>query len=244
LTGLAKKYDGWSLVVHDSCQAIGAEVKIGNSWLNTCQLPQVSCFSLHPLKNLNVWGDGGFVTTNDDDINNVIRLLRNHGLVDRDNVGIAGVNSRLDSMQSIVAFHGLKEIDEINERRRVNAERYEDGLCGLASNIILPSFDAEFEKPVFHTYVVQVAPEVRQHLMAYLDEAGIESKIHYPIPIHRQPGYQYLGYREGDFPQCETQAKQILSLPIHQYLTNEQIDYVIDIVRKFYNGRQLSFREC
>jgi aminotransferase EvaB len=229
LTGLAKYYDNWQYTINDSAQAIGATVQVGNQTYNTCQLPSISCFSLHPLKNLNVWGDGGFITVKDDEIAQQLRLLRNHGMVNRDTIGCVGDNARLSTIQAIVAYHGLKDIDWINDRRRENAKIYDEGLTDIP-NVQTPIVPYGCS-PVYHTYVITT--DQRDELQAFLESKGIETKVHYPKPIHRQPGYQFLGYKEGDFPVCERQAERILTLPIHQYLTRSQIEYTIDAVRQF-----------
>lgn len=226
LTGLAREHGEWPLTIHDAAQAVGAE------WNGkpVAQFADIACFSLHPLKNLNVMGDGGFITTNNDDTAATLRLLRNHGLINRDTVAIPGVNSRLDSIQAIAAWHGLKEIDWINERRRVNAARYDLGLKGVAGVVIPPRPHAASQ--VYHTYVIQT--ERREALQAWLTARNVETKIHYPLPCHLQPGFKFLGYRKGDFPVCEAQAERILSLPIHQYLSEGQIDHAIESIREFY----------
>lgn len=229
LTGYARRVEGWPLVIHDAAQAVGAEYD-GQS---VAAFRHAACFSLHPLKNLNVMGDGGFVTTNDRGLAHDLRLLRNHGLFNRDTVTVPGYNSRLDSIQAIVAWHGLRQIDETNERRRANAAQYDAGLRACAG-VTVPPRDL-LALQVFHTYVVQV--EQREALQQYLAERGIETKIHYPRCIHEQPGYKWLGYKRGDFPVAEAQADRILSLPIHQYLTHHQIDYVIQSIHDFYRER-------
>ena len=230
LTGLARDTNGaWPLVINDAAQAIGARTMHSMWGGSVANFQHVSCFSLHPLKNIHVWGDGGFITTNDDELARDLRLLRNHGLLDRDTVAVMGINSRLDSLQAIVGWHMLKKVDEINEMRRLNAARYDIGLREVPG-IIIPPRPLIFEQ-VFHTYICQV--ERRAELQQYLTECGIETKVHYPIPLHLQPGLRFLGYKKGDFPVCEAQADRILSLPIHEYLSCEQIDYVIDTISRF-----------
>ena len=248
LTGLARDTNGaWPLVINDAAQAIGASVvrsiPVGGSRTPTgitldmkverrsvANFQHVSCFSLHPLKNIHVWGDGGFITTNDDALDKDLRLLRNHGLFDRDTVVMPGCNSRLDSIQAIVGWHMLKKVDEINERRRANATRYDTALREMRSVEVPPRDPAYYQ--VYHTYIIQVAR--REALQTHLAAAGIETKVHYPVPVHLQPGFKYLGYRKGDFPRCEEQAERILSLPIHEYLTEAELDYIIDAIARFY----------
>jgi dTDP-4-amino-4,6-dideoxygalactose transaminase len=217
-------YDG---SVFDAAQAIGAEYK----GVSVAALGQAACFSLHPLKNINVWGDGGVVTTNDESFADEIRLLRNHGLQGRDTVVRPGRNERLHAIQAIVGTHVLKELDWLTERRINNATLYDKLLDG-ATGVELPPRNPDM-KQVYHTYVIQVGR--RDELQEWLGQQGIETKVHYPVPIHLQPGYAYLGGRWDDLPNVERQSKRILSLPIHQYLKPEQIEYVAERIRHFYD---------
>lgn len=216
-------------VIEDAAQAIEAQYKgkrVGSMGI-------AAEFSLHPLKNLNVWGDGGVVTTNSDAIAQKVKLLRNHGLINRDEAAIFGGNSRLDTLQAIVGNHMLREVHLINETRIRHAAYYDKALAGLGDNVVIPKRDPN-KRQVYHTYVIQV--KKREELIAYLAEQGIETKIHYPIPIHRQQCSKYLGYKKGDFPIAEAQAEKILTLPVHQALTQEQMDYVAEHIRRFYKG--------
>jgi len=226
LTGLAKPYPHSTNTIHDAAQAVGAAY----GGKDVSSFPQLTAFSLHPLKNLNVWGDAGVVMTNDDGIDAEIRLLRNHGLADRDTVTVPGYNSRLDSLQAIVAWHGLKQIDWIIDQRISAANRYDEGLRGCPG-VTVPVRDP-LAKQVYHTYVLTV--DRRDELVQYMAQRGVQTKIHYPVPVHQQPGYKFLGYEAGDFPVCEAQSEHIMSLPIHQYLTDEQIDWVVESIRSFF----------
>lgn len=215
-------------VIEDAAQAVTAVYKnkpVG-SW------GTASAFSLHPLKNLNIWGDGGVVTTNDDDLNKKIRLWRNHGLRNRDECDFFAHNARLDTIQAAVGLVLLDGIKKITSIRKKNADFYDKSLRSLAPKVVVPSRQADVQQ-VFHTYVVQV--ENRPQLIEFLNKAGIETKIHYSIPIHLQKAAQYLGYKKGSFPVTESQSEKILSLPIHQYLTKTQLSYVVEKIREFYN---------
>ena len=215
------------LHIEDACQAIGASYKGRKAG----SLGVGAAFSLHPLKNLNVMGDGGMVTTNDEGLAQAIRLLRNHGLQDRDTCVMPGYNSRLDTIQAIVGLEVLKELLWVTERRQANAKRYDEGLRGL-KEVTIPYRDSDVEQ-VYHLYQVEV--ERRDELLAYLQAKGIEAKVHYAIPLHLQPGFKSLGYQEGDFPRAEAFARDHLTLPVHQYLSNEQLDYVVEAIRGFYH---------
>ncbi|MBI4667686.1 MAG: DegT/DnrJ/EryC1/StrS family aminotransferase [Elusimicrobia bacterium] len=225
IMAIAKKRN--LIVMEDAAQAVGAKINgahVGNWSLG-------AGFSLHPLKNINVWGDGGLVVTNNDDIASKIRLLRNHGLKTRDEVSIFGVNSRLDSLQAIVAMHMLKQVEQITQTRIANAKIYDEAFASLEKWIKIPPRRPS-TRQVYHTYVIMVSQ--RKALMEHLAQRGVEVKIHYPIPIHLQEAANYLGYKAGDFPVTEKQAETILTLPVHQDLTRRQIDYVIRSIADFY----------
>jgi dTDP-4-amino-4,6-dideoxygalactose transaminase len=216
-------------VIEDAAQAILASIDgqgVG-SWGDT------ACFSLHPLKNLNVWGDGGVIATRSAEVYERLRLLRNHGLKNRDEVVMWGHNSRLDSLQAVVANRLVDQVHWITEARIARASRFDAALSDLGEYIVIPPRRPNV-KQVFHTYVIRVAD--RDTLLAHLLDHGIEAKVHYPIPLHLQKAASGLGYKVGDFPVCEEHCRTILTLPVHQYLTDQQIDYVIEQVRKFYTG--------
>jgi dTDP-4-amino-4,6-dideoxygalactose transaminase len=189
------------------------------------------------LKNVHACGDGGVIVTDNDEWAEWMRLYRNHGLADRDHVTVAGINSRLDTLQAIAAWHLLEQLDYITARRNANARQYRQGLEALAPDVLLPPLDppGSSVRQAYHTFVVQVS--YRRQLMAFLANRGIETKIHYPIPIHLQKGYEFLGYRRGSLPKAEEQADRILSLPVHEYLSEDQIQYVISSIRAFYAER-------
>jgi dTDP-4-amino-4,6-dideoxygalactose transaminase len=213
-------------VVEDAAQAVGASIygrMVGSFG--------IGCFSLHPLKNLNVGGDGGVVTTNSAELNQKIRLLRNHGLINRNESEVFGYCSRLDSIQARVGLFGLDTIDEINGIRNKHAKLYDSLLTELTPNVVIPPRRNGYSQ-VYHTYVVQV--DRRDELMAFLEKNGIETKIHYPIPIHLQKAASYLGYKKGDFPKTEQQAARIITLPVNQFLSDEQIRYVASMIKQFY----------
>lgn len=221
----AHKYNLY--VIEDACQAVGAAINgrvVGSFGI-------AGCFSFHPLKNLNVWGDGGIITTDSKELFDKLVLLRNHGLTNRDEVEFFGYNSRLDTIQAIVANQLLHVLNVITDTRIRNSRKYDDALSDMVDYISIPPRRSNV-KQVYHTYVIQAKD--RNKLLAYLAENGIEAKVHYPLPIHLQQASKYLGYREGDFSVCEAQAKSIITLPVHQHLTENQIAYVIDTIRKFY----------
>lgn len=210
------------LVVEDACQSIlGAidDIPVG-SW--GC----AACFSLHPLKNLNVWGDGGLIGTNDDALAEKLRLFRNHGLSDRDTVEFFGHNSRLDTMQAVVGNRLIPNLPTITERRIEIAQKYDAAFSQIPGIDVPPR--REGVRHVFHLYIIET--DCRDALQQALLDQGIKVKVHYPVPLHLQPASQKLGYKQGDFPVAERQAERILTLPAHPYLTDEEVDRVIDCV--------------
>jgi dTDP-3-amino-2,3,6-trideoxy-4-keto-D-glucose/dTDP-3-amino-3,4,6-trideoxy-alpha-D-glucose/dTDP-2,6-dideoxy-D-kanosamine transaminase len=215
-------------LVEDACQATAASIEgtpVG-SW------GVAAAFSLHPLKNLNVWGDGGVVVTRSSELDRELRLYRNHGLVNRDEVERWGINSRLDALQAVVGNRLLGSVPAITERRIANAARYDAGLAGV-EGIRVPTRRPGV-RHVYHLYMVRA--ERRDELQRFLDYAGIEAKVHYPIPIHLQKAARELGYGEGDFPSAERDARTVITLPAHPYLTDDEIDYTVDRVRAFYDA--------
>jgi dTDP-4-amino-4,6-dideoxygalactose transaminase len=214
-------------VIEDSCQAISAS--IDNKCVGTFGVS--GGFSLHPLKNLNVWGDGGIIVTNSSKMRDKLILLRNHGLKNRDEVQIFGYNSRLDSLQAVVGNYLINEMERITEKRIKWANKLDAGLADLKDYINIPE-RKQNRRYVYHLYMLMVKD--RDKLLFYLIDNGIEAKVHYPIPLHLQEAVQHLGYKEGDFAVTESQSKSIITLPVHQHLLEEQIDFTIEKVREFY----------
>jgi dTDP-4-amino-4,6-dideoxygalactose transaminase len=214
-------------VVEDACQAFTAALDgrpVGRFGV-------AAAFSLHPLKPLNVWGDGGMIVTDRDDLAERLRLRRNHGLRDRDTVDCWGVNSRLDTVQAIVGLHLLADIQAVTEQRIANARRLDAGLSPLAPDVTLPP-RRPGARHAYLTYVVRARD--RDGLVRFLAERGVEAKVHYPVPVHLQPAAKDLGHAPGDFPECERQAREIVTLPAHQHLTAAQLDHVVEQVARFY----------
>lgn len=213
-------------VIEDAAQSFGSkyEGKFSGS------IADAGCFSVHPLKVFNSAGDGGFITTNNADVYAKANSLRNHGLVDRATAMEWGYVSRMNSFQAeLLRMRLANELEPSIAQRRKNAVLYNRLLD--RKNIFIPSVPEE----VFHTYqcfVIQVSR--RDELQHYLDKQGIKTAVHYPIPIHLQPAAQYLGYKQGDFPCTEQQAKSILTIPVHQYLGEKEISYISHLINEFY----------
>ena len=215
------------LVVEDACQAVGGAVdgERTGSW------GEMACFSLHPLKNLNVWGDGGMIVTRSEELDEKLRLFRNHGLINRDETDFFGFNSRLHTLQAVVANRLIDQAEFITEQRIANASRYDQAFADLSDFVHLP-IRRPGVRHVYHQYTIRV--ERRDELVAFLIDHGIEAKIHYPVPVHLQKAAAHLGYKEGDFPVAENDSRTVVTLPSHQHLTPEEIDYAIETVRSFY----------
>lgn len=213
-------------VVEDACQGLGAayDGKPAGSF------GHMAAFSLHPLKPLHVWGDGGAVVTNDDKAAAWLRLYRNHGLVNRDEIAIWGINQRLQTVQAVVANHILDRVNLWIDRRIEVAARIDKEL-GDIPQITVPPRSVN-RRNARQLYMMRA--ERRDELVRYLVSEGVEAKVHYPIPLHLQRAARDLGYKKGDFPVAEAQAADIITLPGHQFLTNSELDYMIDRVRSFY----------
>ncbi len=214
-------------VVEDACQSILGSInnKNAGTWGIT------GAFSLHPLKNINVWSDGGIITTDNYNLFKKLRLLRNHGLVDRDTVKINGYNSRLDTFQAVVGNWLLPKAKKIANQRIRNAKYYDDELSKI-KNIIIPP-RPKYMKVVYHLYIIFA--EKRDLLYEHCLKRGIEAKIHYPKPMYLQDSIKYLGYKKNDFPITDQHCKKIISFPCDQHLSKKQQQYVIKTVKEFYS---------
>ncbi len=213
-------------IVEDAAQSVGSRYlgRMSGSW------GAIGCFSAHPLKNLPAIGDGGYLTTDSDEMAQFARLYRNHGLVDRATVVRFGAVSRMDSLKAAVLNFRLTLLDDVTRARRSNADLYRRLLADTPLNIPDESPD-EFNS--YHTFVVQ-CPR-RDELKEFLHARGIGTSIHYPIPIHLQPASAHLGHGVGSFPVTEEQAGRILSLPIHQHLAIADIEHVAAAIAAFYS---------
>jgi dTDP-3-amino-2,3,6-trideoxy-4-keto-D-glucose/dTDP-3-amino-3,4,6-trideoxy-alpha-D-glucose/dTDP-2,6-dideoxy-D-kanosamine transaminase len=216
-------------VVEDSCQCIlgNIEGKNAGTWGNA------GGFSLHPLKNLNVWGDGGMIVTSDDALADKLRKIRNHGLANRDEVVIMGCNSRLDTLQAVIGNWLIDQVDFITNTRIKHANILDEGLSRIPE-ITLPERFAD-RKLVFHLYMVFA--ERRDELVKFCIEQGIQAKVHYPVPVYLQPAVSKLcNTKKGDFPVADRHAASLISFPAHEHLTEDQVYYMVDTVERFYRG--------
>jgi len=221
---IAKKYD--LKVVEDACQAHGAEYrgkKVGT-------IGDMGCFSFYPSKNLGAYGDGGFVSTNNEQIAQTVRYLRNYGQTNRYIHVIKGFNSRLDELQAAILRIKLKKLDNWNNQRRELANYYNELMKDW--DIPLPK-EIENSEHVYHLYVVR--SRKREQLQEYLESRGVQTIIHYPIPIHLQKSYADLGIINGTLPEAERAAQEVLSLPLYPEITKEEMNEVARSVGEFLN---------
>ena len=185
---------------------------------------------MHPLKNLNIWGDGGFMLTQNKDVAKKIQLLRNHGLINRDRCEVFGFNSRLDTLQAAVANYKLKnKLNKITNMRIKNAKLF-DKL--LKKNPKITTVKRErYLKEVFHLY--QINLKERDKLAKHLNKYGIDAKVHYPTPVYLQPAAKFLKHKKGDFPVADNMAKTSLSLPVHEFVKKSDIYKVSKLINDF-----------
>lgn len=216
------------LVVEDACQAHGAThrgKKLG-------AVGDIGCFSFYPTKNMNVGGDGGMVTTDDDDIAQRVRKLRDCGRTERYLHDVHGFTSRLNTVNAAIGRVQLRRLDDWNASRLRIANRYREKLRHIDA-LSLPAFPDKIRQPVFHLFAVRC--QARDELMAYLDSKGIDTAIHYPLPVHQQPAFKGFGFQS--YPVSERLSKTVISLPMHPTLSTEEQDYICDCVLDFFRER-------
>jgi dTDP-4-amino-4,6-dideoxygalactose transaminase len=219
-------------VIEDAAQAIGSryhDEPVGN-------LGSFGCFSFFPSKNLGGAGDGGIITTNDADLADRLRVLRDHGSRKKYQYDLLGMNSRLDTLQASILLVKLNYLEEFTRARRRNADRYRQLFqkAGLDSRITLPA-EPNGQRHVYHQYVIRAGErdQLREHLRA----RGIPTEIYYPSPLHLQPAFAYLGYHAGAFPQAEEASQHVLALPVFPRMTEHQQKMVVDAIAEFFAGR-------
>ena len=236
---LAERYN--LIVLEDACQAHGAEYysKKDKVWKKAGTMGLAAAFSFYPGKNLGACGEAGAVTTNDEQLAQKMKMIRDHGQSKKYYHDIEGYNGRLDSIQAGWLSVKLRHLANWNESRRSLAHAYHKSLADLKGSVILP-IEASFTKGVYHLYVVRV--QDREALQAHLVEAGIGTGIHYPIPLHLQKAYQHLGYKQGAFPVTEKLASEIVSLPMFPQLTPAQQSLVCDSVSSYVNSKLATAR--
>jgi len=214
-------------LIEDACQAHGAyyyDKRVGGEGI-------FSAFSFYPGKNLGAYGDGGAIVTNDKRIAEKIKLLREYGQSKKYFHETLGINSRLDTIQAAILNIKLTRLDHWNKQRQAAALYYTNQIKTFFPNLLPPQkfFDRQ---SVYHLYVVRT--KKRNQLLKFLNKNNVQALIHYPVPLHLQKAFHYLGYKKGDLPNTEKAASEILSLPIYPEITKKQIDYIIGKLKDFY----------
>lgn len=224
-------------VIEDNAQAIGANY----TWPNGTKqkagaIGHVAATSFFPSKNLGCYGDGGAIFTNDDDLAYIIRGVVNHGMYERYHHDVVGVNSRLDSLQAAVLRAKLPHLNDYNNSRREAAAKYTKALTGL-EDVVTPVLAGEEDSHVYHQYTLRITNGKRDGLVKYLSENGIPCGVYYPIPLHSQKAYADERYNEADFTVTNRLVKEVVSLPMHTELDDEQIAFITDKVKEFVAGK-------
>ena len=216
-------------IVEDACMGIGAKILKKSPGT----FGDIGAYSMHPLKSLNVMGDGGMVTTNNKKIYDWLIKFRNHGMINRDEIEIWGENIRIQPLQAIVACENLKKLKKVIKIRNNNAKFLDNNLKKLYPNVIIP----KRKKNYIETFALYMCLfDKRDKLIEYLTKKKIEAKIHYPIPLHLQKPSLKMGYKKGDFPIAEKQANKLITLPVHQFLKKNQLNYIVKSINNFYKN--------
>jgi dTDP-4-amino-4,6-dideoxygalactose transaminase len=218
-------------VIEDAAQSIGARRAIDGEWRMAGEVATIGTLSFFPSKNLGAWGDGGMTVTQDERLAQRMLKLRTHGGLKTYYHEEVGYNSRLDAVQAAVLSAKLPHLAKWSQRRRENAAYYTSAFAGL-TQIVPPVVSPENES-IFNQYTIRVLGGKRDALQQHLKGKGIGTSIYYPLPLHLQPCFAYLGYKEGQLPESERAAKEVISLPIYPELTRAQLDEVVAAVREF-----------
>ena len=220
---IAQKYG--LKVIEDTAQAFGAQYhgKIAGT-LGDC-----GAVSFFPAKNLGAFGDAGMVLTNNEDLDKALRILRNQGNIDKYYHLVLGSNNRMDTIQAAILNVKLKYLDSWNKKRQENAAYYNQRLEGLS--LRTPKL-SKYSTHIYHQYVLRL-PSTSAKLKDYLKDKGIDSRVYYPLPLHLQECFKYLGYKKGDFPESEKAATHTLAIPVYPDLTKEEMDYIVNSIKEF-----------
>jgi len=228
LMTIAKKHNLY--VIEDNAQSIGCDVKVGEEWHKTATVGDFGTFSFFPSKNLGCYGDGGAIVAKHEEHFNQARVIAKHGSKVKYYYDTIGINSRLDAMQAAILDVKLQYLDDYIQRRQHAAEIY-DTFLDEVDGLTIPH-RADYSTHVYHQYTLRVNAK-RDQLKDSLKEQGIPAMIYYPKALHLQPAYQYLGYKEGDFPQAELACQEVLSLPMHTELTIDQQNFIVDNIKNY-----------
>ncbi|HDR88030.1 MAG TPA: DegT/DnrJ/EryC1/StrS family aminotransferase [Bacteroidetes bacterium] len=219
-------------VIEDAAQALGAEYKgKGGTTGKAGTLGHIGCTSFFPSKNLGAYGDGGAIFTESDELAASMRSIVNHGMKARYYHDRIGVNSRLDTLQAAILQVKLKYLDDFNTRRQEAAARYDEALK-LSGRFDIPA-RSPFSTHIFHQYTLKTKGIDRNRLREFLHEKNIPAMVYYPVPLHAQKAYAYLGYRESEFPVTDSLCRQVISLPMHTELSPDQQEYIVEQLHAF-----------
>ena len=220
-------------IIEDNAQAIGADYTFKNGKKQKLgTIGNVGATSFFPSKNLGCYGDGGAIFTNDDELAHILRGIVNHGMYIRYHHDVVGVNSRLDTLQACVLSAKLPHLDTYNQKRRAAAKKYSEKLQ-QNPNIIVPEIPEGETSHIFHQYTIRIINGKRDALAEYLTEKGVPFGIYYPIPLHSQKAYADERYNDKDFPVTNQLVKEVISLPMHTELDDEQIDFITKLIIDF-----------
>ncbi len=227
---IAKKHN--IKVIEDAAQSHGAKYKSRMAG----SMGDAACFSFYPGKNLGAYGEGGAVVSNDDEITENVRLLRNHSQPERYIHTRLGFNYRMEGIQGAVLNVKLAHLEDWNNRRRQASDLYRKKLSNIPE-VAAPS-EADYARHIYHLFEIATpSTETRCEIQKFLGNRAVQTGLHYPVPVHLQPAYASLGHKSGDFPNCEKAAGELLSLPMFPELTEEQIIYICDLIREFFEQK-------
>lgn len=229
---IAKKYDLY--IIEDTAQAIGADYIFSDERKQKLgTIGTIGCTSFFPSKNLGCYGDGGALFTNDDELAERLKMIANHGMKERYHHDILGVNSRLDTIQAAILSIKLKYLDQYEQARQQAAKRYDEAFEGI-DDLLIPK-KKTFSTHVYHQYTLKVKGGKRDELKTFLEQNDIPAMIYYPVPLHKQKAFLPIARQGGTLNVSETLAEQVLSLPMHTELDEEQQTYIINKVREFFS---------
>jgi UDP-2-acetamido-2-deoxy-ribo-hexuluronate aminotransferase len=231
LNEIAQKHN--LFIIEDACQALGTEYYFRNgTTAKAGTISDIACNSFFPTKNLGAFGDGGALFTNNTEYAKSLRSIANHGMSVRYYYQKIGMNSRLDAIQAAILDVKLKYLDQYVQARQKAAAFYDRELSGI-TQIAIPA-RVSYSSHSFHQYTIKI-PGKRDELQKFLLSKGIPGMVYYPLSLHLQEAYQYLGYKKGDFPVSEELSEQVLSLPMHTEMTDVELNYIVSAIREFFN---------
>jgi len=232
LNVLAKKYGLY--IIEDAAQSLGGTYFLSDgSVKKSGTIGDIGCTSFFPSKNLGAYGDGGALFTGNTELAAKIQAISNHGMIERYHYDYIGINSRLDTIQAAILSVKLKHLDEYNHARQLAADFYDTAL-GELNGISIPA-RVKYSNHIFHQYTIRVAGGKRDELKSHLEKASVPAMIYYPLPLHIQRAYSDLGYKKGAFPVTEKACTEVLSLPMHTELNQDQLHFITERIIEFVN---------